>query len=78
MEARRAGREANFDGAALVLGLAERNKAALEDRYDLKTVFYFVYKMFQYNLEKLTDVSKKISKICLLFGIFFVLNIILG
>ena len=33
MEARKAGREANFDGAALVLGLAERNKAALEDRY---------------------------------------------
>lgn len=33
MEARKADREANFDGAALVLGLAERNKAAVEDRY---------------------------------------------
>ena len=32
LEARKAEREANFDGAALVLGLAERNKAALEDR----------------------------------------------
>lgn len=32
LEARKAGREANFDSAALVLGLAERNKAALEDR----------------------------------------------
>eukprot|EP00111_Clytia_hemisphaerica_P002852 TCONS_00008039-protein len=32
MEARKAERESNFDGAALVLGLAERNKAALEDR----------------------------------------------
>ena len=32
LEARKVGREANFDSAALVLGLAERNKAALEDR----------------------------------------------
>lgn len=32
LEARKAGHEANFDSAALMLGLAERNKAALDDR----------------------------------------------
>ena len=33
LEARKAGREANFNGAALVLGLAERNRALLGDKY---------------------------------------------
>ena len=32
LEARRLGRESNFDSATLMLGLAERNQAALEDR----------------------------------------------
>lgn len=33
LEARKAGREANFNGAALALGLAERNRALLHDKY---------------------------------------------
>lgn len=33
LETRKAGREANFNGAALVLGLAERNRALVDDKY---------------------------------------------
>ena len=35
LEARKAAKENNLDGAALVLGLAERNKANLSDRYKI-------------------------------------------
>ena len=33
LEKRKAERESNFEGAALVLGLAERNQAAREEQY---------------------------------------------
>ena len=45
-EQRRAEQEEKFGTAALVMGLAERNNAAVQEKYVIKTVFLFVLNIF--------------------------------